>query len=331
MDLDALAAARAAEWDRLEALGRQRRLSGAEGDELIERYQSAAADLSAIQSAAGQTAVGTRLSILISRARLRFAGAGAGSLGQLPGFFARQLPAALFRIRWLTVACAAAFVVVTGLYWLWVANSPSLMAVLSSEVDVDQLVNHDFVDYYSNYSGQAFTSLVWTNNAWVAATCIAFGILGVYGPYMIINNAMNVGVQGALLAHYGKADVFFEYISPHGQLELTCIFVACAAGLRIFWAWVAPGRRTRLQALGEEGRAMFTIVVGLAIALLVSGLIEGWVTRQDWPWEIKTGIGTVALAAFLVVQWVVGRRAHRLGQTGDLDEFEAGAKQLVTG
>ena len=76
---------------------------------------------------------------------------------------------------------------------------------------------------------------------------------------------------------------------------------------------------------------MFTIVVGLALALLVSGLVEGFVTRQDWPWPIKIGIGTVALATFLVYQWVIGRRAFRAGETGDLDEFEAGARQLVAG
>jgi len=331
MDLDALAAARAAEWDRLEALGRRSRLHGAEADELIERYQSAAADLAAIQSTAGETAVGTRLSILLGRARLRFAGRGSGGLTGVAAFFALRLPAALYRVRWLTVACAGAFVVVTALYWLWVANSPALLAVLSSQIDVDQLVNHDFVDYYSTYSGEAFSTLVWTNNAWVTAQCIAFGILGFYSPAVILQNAMNLGVQGALMGEYGRLDVFFGYLSPHGQLELTCVFVACAAGLQVFWAWVAPGPRTRLQALAEEGRAMFAIVVGLAIALLVSGLIEGWVTRQDWPWWIKTGIGTVALAGFLVVQWVAGRRAVKLGETGDLDAFEAGARRLVAG
>ena len=76
---------------------------------------------------------------------------------------------------------------------------------------------------------------------------------------------------------------------------------------------------------------MFTIVVGLILALLVSGLIEGLVTRQDWPWPLKIGIGTIALAAFLFYQWFVGRRAATGGETGDLDEFEAGARQLVAG
>ena len=67
------------------------------------------------------------------------------------------------------------------------------------------------------------------------------------------------------------------------------------------------------------------------LALLVSGIIEGYVTRQDWPWVIKIGIGSVALAAFLVYQWVLGGRAYRAGETGDLEEFEAGARQLVAG
>ena len=54
-------------------------------------------------------------------------------------------------------------------------------------------------------------------------------------------------------------------------------------------------------------------------------------TRQDWPWPIKIGIGTVALVAFLIYQWVIGGKAFRAGETGDLDEFEAGARRIVAG
>jgi hypothetical protein len=99
----------------------------------------------------------------------------------------------------------------------------------------------------------------------------------------------------------------------------------------LFWALVAPGRRTRAQALAEDGRAFFTIVIGLIISLAMSGAIEGFVTYQAWPWPIKIGIGTVALLIFLSYQWILGRRAYRAGRTGDLDEFEAGAKQLIAG
>ncbi len=64
----------------------------------------------------------------------------------------------------------------------------------------------------------------------------------------------------------------------------------------------------------------------------MSGVIEGFVTRQDWPWPIKIGIGTVALTAFLLYQWVSRPRARTArGETGDLEEFEAGARELVAG
>ncbi|MCU1412856.1 MAG: hypothetical protein JWN80_196, partial [Microbacteriaceae bacterium] len=37
----------------------------------------------------------------------------------------------------------------------------------------------------------------------------------------------------------------------------------------------------------------------------------------------------VALAGFLFYQWVIGRRAYRAGETGDLEQFEAGARRIV--
>jgi len=331
MDLDAYTAAHRGQWDRLAALGAKRRLTGAEADELIERYQAGAGQLSAIRTTAGASVPGDRLSLWLSRARLRFTGASANVLSRLPQFFAQQLPAALFRIRWLCLAVAGASALIAVLYGFWAADNPAVLASLGSTAELERYAKDDFVDYYSENPGTSFTGFVWTNNAWIAAQCIAFGIVGVYAPYLLFTNAQQLGLTAAVMAEFDRLDVFFLYIAPHGQLELFSIFVAGATGMRIFWAWIAPGARTRAQALAQEGRAFFTIVVGLVLALLVSGVIEGFVTRQDWPWPIKIGIGTLALGAFLVYQWVIGRRAVRAGATGDLEEFEAGARQLVAG
>ena len=73
------------------------------------------------------------------------------------------------------------------------------------------------------------------------------------------------------------------------------------------------------------------------IALFVSGIIEGFVTPWPlqeqivpaWGWAIKIGIGTLALAAFLWYMLVMGRRAARQGETGDLEAFESGATRLT--
>ncbi|TFB62939.1 stage II sporulation protein M [Cryobacterium sp. Hz7] len=328
MDLDAYSAAHRAEWDRLAELGSQRRLSGAQADELIERYQSGATQLSAIKSTAGSTLEGDRLSVALSRARLRFTGASANVVSQIPSFFVLQLPAALYRLRWLTLAVAVVTIVVAGLYGFWISGNPEALAAVGSDAELQKLVNEDFVNYYSENPAASFTGLVWTNNAWIAAQAIAFGILGVYVPYIVLQNAQNVGITAAVMFAYGKGDVFFLYIAPHGMLELTAIFVAAAGGLRIFWAWIAPGARTRAQALAEDARALSTVAIGLVFVLFVSGVIEGFVTPAPWPWPVKIGIGAAALLAFLAYMLVLGRRAVRAGETGDLAEFEAGSTRI---
>jgi uncharacterized membrane protein SpoIIM required for sporulation len=329
MDIDAYPAAHGHDWAELDRLARRRRLSGPEADELVRLYQSGAGQLSALKTATGDSVPADRLSMSLSRARLRFTGAGRDLFAQLPAFFVAQLPAALYRVRWLSLVLTIVTVVVAAVFAIWAANTPALLASFGSEEFRRQFAEQDFVQYYSESASTSFTGQVWTNNAYIAAQCVAFGITGVWVPYAILSNAMNVGISAGLMADQGRLDQFFLYIAPHGQLELYSIFVAGAAGLMIFWSWVAPGARTRGQALAQDGRALVTIAVGLVLSLLVSGVIEGFVTRQAWPWPVKIGIGTVALLGFLAYQWVLGGRAHRAGQTGDLDEFEAGATQLV--
>jgi uncharacterized membrane protein SpoIIM required for sporulation len=331
MDLDAYSAAHRAEWDRLAELGRRRQLDGAQADELIRGYQSGATQLSVIKTSAGSTVQGDRLSVILSRARLRFTGAGVNVLAQVPRFFLLQLPAALYRLRWLTLAVAVATVLVATLYAVWATNNPQVLANFGSPAELEQLANQGFVSYYSENPAASFASRVWTNNAWIAAQCVAFGILGVYVPYIVLQNAQNLGVTAAVMFAYDEGDTFFLYIAPHGLLELTAIFVAAAAGLRIFWAWVAPGARTRGQALAEDARALFTVAIGLVFVLFISGIIEGFVTPAPWPWPVKIGIGAVALLAFLFYQVIVGGRASRAGETGDLTEFEAGSARVFAG
>jgi uncharacterized membrane protein SpoIIM required for sporulation len=331
MDLDAYTAAHRDEWDRLAQLGKQRHFSGDEADELIDRYQSGASQLSAIRSSAGESAQGDRLSLYLSMARMRFTGTSANVLSRLPDFFLRQIPAALYRLRWSTLVVAGASIVIALLYFAWAVNDPRVLDSMLSQAEQNAYVNEEFINYYSNYAEGSFFAQVWTNNARIAALCVAFGIFGVTVPYLMFSTFSQLGYSAALFQEAGKLDQFLLYIAPHGQLELYSIFVAGAAGLAIFWSWISPGPRTRGQALAAAGRSLFTVAVGLTLSLLLSGIVEGYVTRQPWPWAIKIGIGSFALASFLAYQWILGRWAYRQGETGDLDEFEAGATRIVAG
>jgi uncharacterized membrane protein SpoIIM required for sporulation len=331
MDLDALALARHQEWARLDELSKTRRLPGAEVDELITRYRAASADLAEIKTSAGRTTQGDHVSTILARARLRLTGAPENVARQIPRFFALQLPAALYRVRWTTLVIAVAFIAIVAVVAFWVAGDPALVASLGDRAQLQYYAENEFTDYYSENPAAVFAGTVWTNNAWIAAQCVLFGITGIWPVMVLVQNAVGLGTAAAVMMAFDRGDVFVLFILPHGLLEMTCIFVAGAAGLHIFWAWVAPGPRSRGESLAAAGRSLATIAVGLILALAVSGIVEGFVTAQPWPWPVKIGIGAVALAALLVYMIVVGGRAYRRGETGDLTEYEAGTPTLVAG
>lgn len=329
MDADTLADVRRPEWERLNGLARKRRLTGAEVDELILRYRAASADLAELKTSVGDSPQGAYLSTILAAARLRLTGAGENVLAQAGRFFTRQLPAALYRIRWTTAVIAAAFVLVVLLSGAWIAADPALVATLGPADALQQYAEEDFVDYYG--PGASFAGMVWLNNAWIAMQCVLFGVTGVWPVWMLVQNAMGLGVAAAVMSAYGHLDTMLLHILPHGMLELTAIFVAAAAGLHVFWSWAVPGRRSRAQSLAAGGRSLATVAMGLVFALLLSGLVEGFVTGSALPWAVKIGIGGLALAAFVFYMLVIGRRAARLGESGDLVEYEAGTPTLTAG
>lgn len=328
MDIDAYSTAHHGKWQRLRDLARKRTLDGAEADELIAVYQSSATDLSALRTTFGQTVETTALAVTLSQARMRFTRVRRNPLLVLREFFVEQLPASLYRVRWWTLAAALFTVFVAALSYLWHAANPELLTFYGTEAGLRQYAEEDFIDYYSEYSESAFAARVFTNNAYIALQCIAFGITGVWPIMVLLQNAVGLGTSAAVLAAFGHLDAFFLWIAPHGLLELTMVFVAAGAGFAVFWSLVVPGRRTRMEALGRAGRTLIIVAVGTTIFLLLSGLIEGFVTRQDWPWAVKIGIGAVALASYFAYSLVLGRRAYRAGHDGDLRESEAGYQRV---
>ena len=323
VDLDAYVAVHRPEWQRLEVLlaraGRPRRLSGGEVDEVVDLYQRVATHLSVVQSTGHDPQLVARLSTLVARARGTVAGGRAASLRDVARFLTRDFPAVCYRTRWWWGGAALGFLVVAVACGFWVAADPQVQSAIADPEQVRQLVEEDFEGYYSAAPAQDFAAQVFTNNAYVAAQAVLFGVLlGIPIPLILLTNAFNVGVSGGLMAANGRTGLFFGLILPHGLLELTAVFVACGLGLKLGWTVIDPGRRTRSAALAQEGRALVVGALGLALVLFVSGLIEGFVTPSGLPTWARLVIGAVAEAAFLAWVFGPGRRAHRAGVTGDI-------------
>lgn len=319
MDLDAYVAEHQREWRRLEELLGRRRLTGQESDELIALYQRAATHLSAVQSRAPDPALVGRLSRLVAGARSSVTGSSVPSWTGVARFFTVGFPVAVYRAWPWWCGVATAFSIVSFGLIGWFGSQPELAAQLAPESAIKQLVEKDFANYYSEYPAQDFAAEVWTNNALVAALCLFSGVLLVPVVFVLWQNAVGVGEVGGLMVAYGRGDVFFGLITPHGLLELTAVFVAAGAGLRIGWSWIAPGRgRTRAQALAQAARAAVLIALGLVVVLAISGVIEAFVTPSGLPTAARIGIGVLAFGGFVTYVVVLGGRAARAGETGDL-------------
>ncbi|MFP1153211.1 stage II sporulation protein M [Mycobacterium sherrisii] len=325
MDVDAFVLAHRGTWDRLDQLIKRRRsLTGAEVDELVELYQRVSTHLSMLRSAStigsDSLTIG-RLSSLIARARSAVTGAHAPVTSAFARFWTVSFPVVAYRgWRWW-VGTAAAFFAVAAIIAVWVATNPEVQSAIGTPSDIDQLVNHDVASYYSEHPAAAFALQVWVNNSWVSAQCIAFAVLlGLPIPIVLFQNAANLGLIAGLMFHAGKGAILLGLLIPHGLLELTAVFLAGSAGMRLGWSVIAPGDRPRGQVLAEQGRAVVSVAVGLVGVLLVSGLIEALVTPSPLPTVVRIGIGIGAEAAFLSYVIYFGRRAARAGETGDIDD-----------
>jgi uncharacterized membrane protein SpoIIM required for sporulation len=322
VDVDAYVAAHNAEWLRLEYLiNRSSKLRGAEIDELVELYQRAATHLSVVRSASPDPTVIGRLSSLVAQGRAAVTGAQAPLWRDVARLITVSFPAVVYRLRWQVIGCAVLgnlFALVVG---IWIAKNPEVQASIGTPRSIQNLVDHDFANYYTEHDAGAFAFQVWVNNVWVSALALIGGILlGIPTLISLLVNQLILGLVGGLMFAHGKGDVFFGLILPHGLLELTAVYVACGAGFKLGWTIIDPGPRPRGQALAEEGRAAMSIVLGLIGVLLVSGAIEGFVTGYVHLTWLRIGIGVLAELAFLAYIWFFGRRATRQGDTGDITD-----------
>jgi uncharacterized membrane protein SpoIIM required for sporulation len=323
VDLDAFVSARSPQWARLGVLSRRarrpRRLTGDELDELVLLYQRAATDLSVIRSSAPDPVLVGRLSRLVADARSSITGPHGSAWVNARHFVAVRFPAELYRLwRWWASVGVVFCGVALGL-GVWIATHPHVQHALAPSSTVRALVNHDFKNYYTEHPAQDFAFNVWTNNAWVAALSLALGVfLGVPTVLLMFVNAANVGVDGGYMAAAGHTGEFFGLILPHGTLELTALFIASGVGLKLGWTVVDPGPRRRTDALAEEGRAAGSVAIGLVGVLAISGLLEAFVTPSPLPTWARIAIGLLVWVAFLAYVVVLGGRAVRAGEIGDV-------------
>ncbi|MFC8235762.1 stage II sporulation protein M [Streptomyces sp. NPDC057284] len=330
MDLDVFVTAHRTEWDRLDhLLHRGRRLTGTEADELVGLYQRTATHLSLIQSSAPDPMLIARLTQLVARARSTVTGTRRASWRDATRFLTAGFPAAVYRSRHWWIPTAVLSTLLAALMGWWIGTHPDVQSAIAAPEDLRRLTSPggEYETYYSSHPAASFAAQVWTNNAQAAAMCLVLGaFLCLPVIWILFVNVLNLAVGIGLMSSAGRLDTFLGLILPHGLLELTAVFVAAGTGLRLGWTVIDPGPQTRRSALAQQGRAAIGMAIGLALVLFVSGVIEGFVTPSGLPTWGRIAIGIAAELAFLTYVYVLGGRAARAGEAGDVDATERSAE-----
>lgn len=332
MDIDRYIQIHEPEWKRLSELsskagrrmpgGSGNRLDDAEIEELVAAYQRTSAQLSHVRTIYGDPDVILRLSRLLGEARVVIYQGRGNPARTVARFFTEAFPAAVWVSRRYIAVAFACFMIPAVAMGFWLVNDP---AVLDASVPPElqqSIAESEFADYYSSDAAQNFAGTVTVNNIYVSFLAFASGLIPVIGPAFILGyNGLNVGVMAAVMHHAGEGPQFWGLITPHGLLEIGAILIAGAAGLRISWAIVSPGDRTRGQALAEEGLRSVVIIMGLVLCFAVAGFIEGFVTPSGMPTALRVGVGVAVLVSFCAYVVLLGQRAERRGLSGLMNEL----------
>jgi uncharacterized membrane protein SpoIIM required for sporulation len=322
VDLDRFLATNRPSWDRLADLSAKARsrpssLTPDEVDELIGLYQRVSTQLSFARNHYADPKLTAELNMLVADANATIYRRTASPAAGLRRFFVVSFPAAVWHIRRFILVAAVATLLPAAIVGLWLASNDEALAYAAPEAERAAYVNEDFEAYYSSEPAGQFATEVLINNIQVSFLAFAAGVLfGIGSVFILVFNGANLGVALGLFIDAGQQARFWGLILPHGLLEISAVIIAGAAGMTLGWALVAPGERSRSDAFTDAARRSVVVILGLMLAFIVAGIIEGFVTPSSLPTAARVGIGAAVELAFVVYIVSFGRRAEAAGLTG---------------
>jgi len=304
---------RRARWARLGQLvsaarGRVERLSADDVIELGRLYRVTTSDLAIARRDFGRDVATERLNDLVAAAHSLVYSEAPTSGRRLRRFLLGELPATVrANLPWTGASFAIFMVFALAMYVVGLLL-PDVAANALPEETRQQLARRqlwtDIPEGFRPIAGP----LIIVNNVRVAVVLFAGGLTaGALTLYGLASNGAMLGTIFAVVQTYGLAGGLLAFIAGHGVLELSAIFLSGGAGLRLAWAIVRPGERSRRDAL-RLGSAQASRVMLLVIPVLgIAGLIEGFLSPSGASDAVKAAVGLVTGAMLWGYIVLVGR------------------------
>lgn len=155
----------------------------------------------------------------------------------------------------------------------------------------------------------AFGFYVW-NNISIDFRTFASGLMFGLGTIVVLLfNGLFIGAVQGYLVSVGLGQNLWQFVAGHSALELIAAVFSGAAGLRLGLAVIAPGPRSRKQALIDAAATGIRILYGAATMTLIAAFIEAfWSSHQYVPVPAKYAVGIALWIALIAYFVTAGRR-----------------------
>lgn len=176
----------------------------------------------------------------------------------------------------------------------------------------------------------AVASHIATHNIRISLIAFAGGVtFAIMTVLIILYNGLFIGaIFGACQVH-GMLPNILTFVSAHGVIELSEMWIAGGAGLIMGTAMLFPGEYGRLDALKLAARPAFGLLGGCIPLLVVAGTIEGFISpRTDIPATSKFAVAA-ATAVLLVLYLCVPRKPLGMRRATVAVETEAQPQQTA--
>ncbi|MBV9849885.1 MAG: stage II sporulation protein M [Armatimonadetes bacterium] len=306
-----------ASWERLSLIVERtknvglRGLSREELPALGALYRRAASDLAYARAQGANPNLVLYLNELVGNAHGVIYSEDSGGWARAWRFLAYGLPAVLRRRMPFTLAAIALTFLGAGLAYALVRSNPAHLGLFfpPAEQDLVDAWKKGFADKgdISAGEGTAFSSMLMTHNTEVGIMTFATGITLILPLLLLLQNGYMLGALVAAVQPTGHLASLWAGILPHGVCELSAIFICGGAGLTIGWALIAPGERTRKDALVLAGRDAVRMMAGTVPLFIIAGIIEGNVSHSSLPHWVKFSLAAVQFLALLFYIYGVRR------------------------
>ncbi len=230
----------------------------------------------------------------------------------LPHYLLRDFPAAVVQSWRYVLLAFLLFSVPAGIGYVMIRERPELGEelmpgmVARAEAAAENLTEGRGYAETSKEDRPEMAAFIIQNNIGISFVAFVGGVTGgLLTAWLLYTNGMMLGLGLGLFQNYHAARYLLTFVLGHGILELTAIFISAGAGFRLAQAMIAPGDRTRKDALVLEGRIAARMIGAVVTLLAIAGTIEGLLSASAAAPIWKYGV-SAATAVLLVLYFTNG-------------------------